>query len=179
MRSSAICSLQCLRLRSRRGFTVIEMVTVCVLFSAAMAMSLSILNHLVQITQATTVHGLLVRELDRCAASLRESVHDCQEATVADEGRTLSLLFADGRRHQFSLTEQGMSFQATGAIDRDSASGAASHADVFLIAPTESARFFMDDARRVVRLLVREQTRARPRIQVEAAIPTTREGDES
>ena len=155
----------------RSGVSMVEMVSVLVLFSAAMAVSLSILQRLVTITTRTTTRSLALRETDRFAAIFRADAHTCERVEVSDDGRKLTMLFTGGEQRVFECNDTSIAYQVVAPKSPDSvAANQVLKLDAFLLLPGAKAVFKDDPETQMVTLLLFEETPATPRIQIDAAV---------
>ena len=155
----------------RSAFSLIEMVVMMSIFTAASMTSLSILNHLVTISRKTTSHCLVVREVQRLAEKLRDDVHGCAVATVEADGAKLVLTFANEASSEFELSDQGVVYRAKPLTSVTAvASGTQAVNDLFMIEPNANWKFKLNETERMVSLLLRPASGARPMWQIDAAV---------
>jgi hypothetical protein len=155
----------------RGAFTLIEMMVMMSIFTAASMTSLSILNHLAKVTKKTTSHNLMIGEVQRLSEQLRNEVHRCQTAEVESNGSKLSLAFADGSRSEFVLRDVGVVFQSRPAENPgNAAEEKPTINDLFMIEPDPSWQFSSDESDGMVSLLLRSASVARSSWQIDAAV---------
>jgi len=159
----------------RQAFTLIEMVVMMSIFTAASISSITILNHLAIISKSTTSHCLLVREVHRLATQLRDEVHRCEFTTLESNGRKLKLAFTDGSTSEFELGDVGVTYRHFPAMSDDpTANKAMAFNERFAIEPHGDWRFIVNDGDAMVSLLLRPAIGARAQWQIDAAIAIER-----
>lgn len=159
------------RRAKRSAFSLIEMVSVLVLFTAAMAISLSIMQRLVAITRNTTTRTLALREANRFSAIFRADAHNCQRVEISKDGHKLIMVLAGGEQSAFECSESSIAYQLVAPKSHDLvAADQVKRSDAFLLPLGAKARFREDQAAQLVSLLLFDETPATPRIQIDAAI---------
>jgi type II secretory pathway pseudopilin PulG len=151
------------RCHVRHGaFTLIEALVMIALLTAATTVSLSLLSHLVKITDKTTKQSLTIREVARLADRLRDETHRSQVATLERDAMKLVLASPDGRKSEFELRADGVIFR--------SQQGMAVANDRFQIEPNAAWRFIKQEQESFVSLVLRPASGDREEWRIDARV---------